>query len=366
MPAEQRGEPFAVKGGYGLRYYDLEGKRRRFTPSPPFPTKTAARAHYREVVGPKLHGLAHAQQLESTFGQLVERYLRVHGATRSPRTITILRERLGYATELWEDRPLEQLSPGEIADWTATLPERSRYGIVQALRQTLEAAVRWQLIPTNPAKLAGPNPQPRAEEIQPLATEEVDAIAVELGAEWGPLVVFAAETGLRPSEWIALERKDIRKDEGVVLVERSYAYGRLNAYGKTAASRRRVPLSSRALEALEAQPRRLDTRLVFPAEKGGYVDLHNWRARDWHPALEAAGIARRRPYDLRHTYATHALAAGLTLYEVARYMGTSVAMIDRTYGHLAAGSEGRARILLDAYSARMGQERATDAGGITP
>lgn len=42
--------------------------------------------------------------------------------------------------------------------------------------------------------------------------------------------------------------------------------------------------------------------------------------------------------------------AGLTLYEVARFMGTSVAMIDRTYGHLAAGSEDRARALLDAYA----------------
>lgn len=363
MPADQRGEPYAVRGGYGLRYYDPRTKRReRFKPSPPFPSKNEARAYFRDVLRLQLQGQPVAEP-EATLSELVERYLRVHGASRSPRTITILRERLGYALELWENRRLGQLSPGEIADWTATLPERSRYGIVQALRQTLEAAVRWQMIPANPAKLAGPNPQPRTEEIQPFSIEGVDMVAIELGATWGPLVVFAAETGLRPSEWIALERKDIRKDEGVVLVERSYAYGRLSAYGKTAASRRRVPLSSRALDALDAQPRRLDTRLVSPGEKGGYLDLHNWRARDWHPALEAAGLPRRRPYDLRHTYATHALAAGLTLYEVARYMGTSVAMIDRTYGHLARGSEDRARALLDHYSARLGQEGATGGSG---
>jgi integrase len=231
---------------------------------------------------------------------------------------------------------------------------------VQALRQTLEAAVRWGKIAQNPAKLAGPNPHPRSEEIRPFTLAEVDAIAAELGP-WGPLVVFAAETGLRPAEWIALERQDVRRD-GVLVVERTFAYGRLSPYGKTTASRRRVPLSSRALSALDAQPARLDTRLVFPAEKGGYFGLHNWRARDWHPALEAAGVTRRRPYDLRHTYATHALAAGLTLYEVARYMGTSLAMIHRTYGHLAQGSEERARALLDAYSDRLGQERATGEG----
>ena len=231
---------------------------------------------------------------------------RAHGATRSPRTVTILRERLAYALALWENRPLGQLTPGEIADWQPTLPERSRYGIVQALRQTLEAAVRWGLIAANPAKLAGPNPQPRREEIEPFTIEETDRLAVELG-RYGSLVVFAAETGLRPAEWIAVEWKDIDRGDGALVVERSYAYGRLTPYGKTAASRRRVPLSGRALAALDAQTRRIDTRLVFPADRGGYLNLHNWRARDWHPALEAAGLRRRRPYDLRHTYATHAL-----------------------------------------------------------
>jgi len=40
-----------------------------------------------------------------------------------------------------------------------------------------------------------------------------------------------------------------------------------------------------------------------------------------------------------HTFATEALAAGSRSFELARIMGTSVAMIDRTYGHLARDSE---------------------------
>ena len=46
----------------------------------------------------------------------------------------------------------------EIAGWRTRLPERSGYGIVQAFRQALDAAVRWGDMDRNPAKLAGKNP----------------------------------------------------------------------------------------------------------------------------------------------------------------------------------------------------------------
>jgi len=60
---------------------------------------------------------------------------------------------------------------------------------------------------------------------------------------------------------------------------------------------------------------------------------------EWYDALDAAGTARRGRYHVRHTLATEALAAGISTWELARMMGTSVAMIDRTYGHLARDAE---------------------------
>jgi integrase len=70
--------------------------------------------------------------------------------------------------------------------------------------------------------------------------------------------------------------------------------------------------------------------------------------------LDAAGITQRGPYQLRHTFATEALAAGISIFELARVMGTSVKMIDRTYGHLARDSEQAIRARLDARSRRSG------------
>jgi hypothetical protein len=43
------------------------------------------------------------------------------------------------------------------------------------------------------------------------------------------------------------------------------------------------------------------------------------------------------------------LAAGVSLFTLSRRMGTSVDMIDRTYGHLAADTENVELALLNAY-----------------
>jgi integrase len=52
--------------------------------------------------------------------------------------------------------------------------------------------------------------------------------------------------------------------------------------------------------------------------------------REWYPELEAAGVAKRGPYQLRHTFATEALAAAMSIFELARLMGCSVKVIDDT------------------------------------
>ena len=85
------------------------------------------------------------------------------------------------------------------------------------------------------------------------------------------------------------------------------------------------------------------------------MNLDNVRNREWYDALEAAGIAKRGPYHLRHTFATEALAAGVSIFELSRLMGASVKTIDKHYGHLARDSEDAIWAMLDA-SAAQGQE----------
>lgn len=289
MPAEQRGSPFRTPRGWGVRWKE-NGRRPQESG---FASKSDALRYFRETVAPRL-GRASTIDPGITLAAFVDLYLETHALNVEASSLAVLRDRLRRATGTFGDvtlREFESQAP-RIAVWRAPLAEGSRFGATQALRQTLEQAVRWGVIARNPAKLAGPNPAPKRSEIEPFTADELDRVAGEAGS-YAPLVRFAAATGLRPCEWIALERRDVRRDDRVVLVERSFSRDALRAYGKTARSRRRVPLSAMALAALNELAPRIGTPLLFTTPSGARIDLHNWRRRDFGPALLGASTNSR-------------------------------------------------------------------------
>jgi hypothetical protein len=70
----------------------------------------------------------------------------------------------------------------------------------------------------------------------------------------------------------------------------------------------------------------------------------------------ASGVAEpARLYDLRSTFASNALAAGVTVFELARVMGTSVRMIERHFGALLDGAHAGIAGRLAALEAELEQ-----------
>jgi integrase len=287
-----------------------------------------------------------------TLAEFVDEYLAQHDA--SPVTLKKLRFLLTRAVQAFGDYRLEELDPVEIAAWRMTVPPGYRFEATQALRQVLARAVVWGMLDANPAKQGVENPQRRRTEKHPFESwEELEALAERLGPHQGPMVIFAAATGMRPGESVALEHRDIDRAGRVAYVRRSFSKGRLT-HPKTEASIRAVPLQARACAALDRLPTGEPTDLLFPAERGGYLDLHNFRNRNWKPAQIAAAIEPfRRIYDLRHTFATFALRAGISTFELSRYMGASLTMIDSHYGHLARDGREHAIQLLDDLNAAV-------------
>ena len=237
-----------------------------------------------------------------TLAELVDTYLAQHDV--QPVTIEKLRYLLSKATAVFGDRKIGELtSTGDrpMADEPLTrLPFRSDTGasagpppcgrLGDARRQPGEGRRR--------------QPRSAAEGQHPFESwAALETVAAAIGPRYGPMILFAAATGLRPAEWLALEKRDIDRKARVVYVRRSFTRGELKT-PKTEASTRAVPLQARALDALD----RINSNgspLLFPGERGVYLDIHHFRPYQWRPAQKSAGIKPiRRVYDLRHTFAT--------------------------------------------------------------
>ena len=332
--------------------YRLEGRSSARPQVGGFATRADAQKALRKAldrIGPGRSGTA-------TLAELIGEYLELH--TAEPVTMAKLRWLLGKAKSGLGEIRVMDLSPKKVDAWRLTIPDGHRFEATQALRQVLSRAVLWGMIDENPAKRGFPNRARRAKEKRPFDSwRQIEAVAGQLGPFYGPMVIFGAATGLRPSELFGLEQRDVDREAGVVYVRRAYANGRLKQT-KTKLSNRAVPLQQKALDALDRLPPSVNP-ILFPNSRGGRIDFRVFGRRHWKPAQIAAGVEPIRGlYEMRHTYATFALRAGVPVFAVSRFIGTSIAMIDIHYGHLARDSREHAVSLLDALAV----ERAVDAG----
>ena len=172
MPSVQRGQVFKLDGGSWAYRYREHGRRRQVGG---FKTKGEARdaldvALERLRLGPLV-----AARRNWTLAELVERYLAQHQA--APATIARLRAMLAKAVAAFGDVPVRELLPDELGAWAKRLPEGHRHDAVVALRQVLNAAVRWKVLDENPARHV-PNPPPKREEIRPFESwDDLETLA---------------------------------------------------------------------------------------------------------------------------------------------------------------------------------------------
>ncbi|MEX3914811.1 DUF3596 domain-containing protein [Paraburkholderia sp. BR10872] len=240
---------------------------------------------------------------------------------------------------------------------------------MNVLRQALALAVEEKLIPTNPA-LKVPKAKHQKSPPDPFSREESERIIAEaLRAHAGHvhnMIEFWFWTGLRTSEILGLDWRNVDLASGSILVASTVVNGKEKDHTKTAVART-VILNSRALAAIKRQ--RALTQVT-----GGRVfhdPRHNkpWRAEDtflhtyWERMLKRIGMRYRRPYNMRHSYATAMLMAGMTPAFCARQMGHSVEMFLSTYAKWLDGSQNEIEMARLEASLSLESPREKAKGG---
>jgi integrase len=136
-----------------------------------------------------------------------------------------------------------------------------------------------------------------------------------------PFVLFCFSTGVRLSEAIGLQWKRLSDDCTKIEIAESLSR-KVRKPTKTNRTRY-YKLPASVAEMLQkhkpegAQPE----DLVFLTPKGHSIDDHNFRNRAWVAIIEAEKIPYRKPYSMRSTFISHALASGMNPMTVAQITG---------------------------------------------
>jgi integrase len=283
-------------------------------------------------------------------------YLREVAATRvRPVTLDGYRQliRLHITPQLGRDR-LDQLRPQHVAELYrqlgTTLAPASVRRVHAVLRRSLTVAVRWGLIPTNPALMVDA-PATTRTEIVPYTVAEagklLDVAALDrLEARW----MIALTLGLRQGEVLGLGWQHIDMDRRLLTVERALQKqpdGRLTLVAtKSQRSNRRLPLTDSVAFALNrrrekqlveqqtAGPLWHPSDVIFTTAVGTPIHPRN-DYRAFRRLIADAGLRPVRLHDLRHTAASLLLAEGVAARVVMEILGHSqISITLNTYTHV--------------------------------
>jgi integrase len=215
------------------------------------------------------------------------------------------------------------------------------------LQSAFRQAVRWKILAEDPCE-AIDLPRMKRWEMQALSVDECRRfLSVARESKWFTLFALALTTGMRPSEYLALRWSDIDWQRGTVSVCRTIQItgdGWTFDDTKRRRSRRVVKLQGFVIEALESIQNGHSS--VQEGEPGSDPDLifcsgNGWPLRqktvkrEFRRLLAAAGLRPIRLYDLRHTAATLAVAAGVSVKVISEQLGhASISFTLERYSHV--------------------------------
>jgi integrase len=163
-------------------------------------------------------------------------------------------------------------------------------------------------------------------------------LAGALPSAMEPAVWIMRGTGVRPGEVLALRKEDFHDGHLRVSRQRTAA-GNAPLKARKQGEHRDVPVPSNVADLVAKLP---------AGDLFGTVTRRSFN-NNFARAAREAGLPGFRPHDLRHTFASVALHAGVPLTDVARWLGhANVNLTYRTYSHFVPSSWDKARSALDA------------------
>src|ERR1039458_2206865 len=268
-----------------------------------------------------------------------------------------------YLNPLWGERPVESITPGDVAmlrdELLRTKREGREDGSVLSTRTVVRHltvahgvfryAMREHGLTRNPASAElVDRPSVRyTGEFETFDADELAALARAADDEaTGTLYLTAAMTGLRQGELLALRWSDVDFAGQRLHVRRAWSQPAHAEKSPKSGKVRSVPLIDELIGPLDRLSRREhftdEDDLVFCSPLGEHLD--GWRLRRrYDAALKRAGLRRVRFHDLRHCFGSTAVRA-FPLSDVQAMLGHAHVTTTMRYVHHRPGAEDAAKL----------------------
>lgn len=293
---------------------------------------------------------------KQTFGQFVVRWVETVTPTLRPKTASNYSQLLlSHAVPRIGRIPLTRLQP---SDLVRVYEERRKSGAAprsilhlhRVIYRCLRHAERWGDVVRNVAALVDA-PKVVHTEMRALTADEArHLLQMVQGDRLEAFLVLALSTGMRSGELLGLTWRAVDFDRGSVAVVASLQpspEGLRLMEVKTNRSRRVIDIEPRVVAALrrhrasQEMERRVagvawqESDLVFTSELGAPLDGRDLIRKWFRPLLSRSGLPPIRIHDLRHSYASIALARGVHPKVVQEALGHStIAVTLDLYSHV--------------------------------
>jgi len=401
---QERTELYGKGLRYRVRYYNDEGRER----SKSFPDKKLGKAEdfLVSVQHDVLSGVFVDQKAgQETFRTYAMKWLK--GQSQDAATVQTVSSRLrAQIYPFLGDKPLNVVEkPDTVRDWMDWMrsegPEHKKIGasyqagLFDLVSAILEAAKEERKIRKNPCKAKSiKKPKREQRKLIPWPESTVHALQSELPDRYDIIVPLGAGQALRQMEIMAISPSDINHEDMELNVVRQIRWiGSQPVFAPPKGGKTRVvPLAQGVAESIEEHQQQhspVDLTLPWLEPNGepvtvslmiNYCDTVHWRGSEhtrsqpwragnfdatiWQPAFQRAGLVytprRDGMHAMRHFCASNWLAQGVSIKEVAEYLGHhDPGYTLRIYTHLVPSSHKRARIAVDRVFKPRRKTRST-------
>jgi integrase len=274
------------------------------------------------------------EETTRTFEELMDRYLTEHAARKSQP-----RHYQGYANSLtafFGARTLAEITPKLIVEYknwryAAGLKPALINRELASMKKAFDLAVReWEWCRENPVSRVSMERENNQRD-RWLSVEEESRLLQACAPCLYELVTFALHTGIRMGEIVELTWRGVDVSRRTVMVFRSKN-----------GERRTIPVNETVLHLIKQKATGRQVSVITQADFSGDFVFHSKTGtalesghlrRAFRLALSKVKIDDFHFHDLRHTFATRLVQAGVDLYKVQRLLGHKSPIMTQRYAH---------------------------------